>query len=581
MKKSLFLRIFIISAVVILLVSTVMAAMFVSVKEQDIVDSMDQSLQIMVSTVIDGSTDMEAVADEMKELSGNRITIVASDGTVLGDSDEDAAQMENHGDREEIQEALATGYGMASRKSDTFLTSMLYVAVRSGDNVFRMARSTGEVVDTLVSLWPIVLVAVVIALAAALILARYGASRAVKPLTDTVDALSRQIDHPEEGQEPVSTKALEEITPLIKTIGEMSEDITRAKDRLSVQMAQTRFILDNMEQGLVFVNPEMKILLVNRSARNFLGESQEVEGLDFIHLSRDIKLYDSVTLAVKEGRSCIFDMDLRRTVGAIVSVNISPVRASWISSGPEEHHLGAVVLLTDVTQTRQMEQMRSQFVANASHELKTPITSIKGFAELLAGGLVKDERKSREYLLRIRDESERMTSIIEDILKISSLEAEEYHPPLTQVDLLEVAKEAVDQVSHEAQKNGITVTAQGESVTILAFREDVFQMISNLVDNAVKYNRPGGYVKVQIHREGINGKIVVEDNGIGIAREHQGRIFERFYRVDKGRSRKIGGTGLGLSIVKHVAANLGGEISLRSEEGRGTTIAVRIPLEKE
>ena len=144
-----------------------------------------------------------------------------------------------------------------------------------------------------------------------------------------------------------------------------------------------------------------------------------------------------------------------------------------------------------------------------------------------------------------------------------------------------MAKEAVDQVSHEAQKNGITVTAQGESVTILAFREDVFQMISNLVDNAVKYNRPGGYVKVQIHREGPNGKIVVEDNGIGIAREHQGRIFERFYRVDKGRSRKIGGTGLGLSIVKHVAANLGGEISLRSEEGRGTTIAVRIPLEKE
>ncbi|MBC8570669.1 sensor histidine kinase [Zongyangia hominis] len=575
MKKDIFLRIFITCAVVILLVCAVMAGMFAVTKERDIVDNMRESLGIMIGAC-DTTADGETLAARMKELSGSRITIVGPDGTVLGDSDENAQALENHGGREEIKEAKTKGIGVAKRRSDTFLTRMVYVAVKSGDNIYRMARTNGEVTQTLLGLWPMALVAVGVALAVALLLSRYAANRAMRPLLETVDAVTVQMNPTGDRIGTVDTSSLEEISPLIRTIDEMNEDITRARNKLSTQRDQNRFILDSMEQGLIFVDPGMKVILVNVSARSFLGEQGEAEGLDFIHLTREMKLYDSVSLAVKEGRSCIFDLDLRRTAGAIVEVRVSPVRESWIGGGKAERR-GAVVVLTDVTQSRQMDEMRREFVANASHELKTPITSIKGFAELLAAGLVRDDRKAHEYLLRIRDESQRMTSIIEDILKLSSLEAEEYHPPRSQVDLIDVSKEAAEHMAPEAEKAQVAVTVEGENITLTACREDIYQMISNLMDNAIKYNRPGGYVKVRVHRVGDKAKIVVEDNGIGIAPEHQGRIFERFYRVDKGRSRKVGGTGLGLSIVKHVAASLGGEISVRSREGKGTTITITLP----
>lgn len=303
MRKRIFLRIFLISAVVILLVGGVMSGLFAYTKEQDIISGMEDSLHIMLGSCDIQMEDKEALADQMKELSGNRITIVGPDGTVLGDSDEDAAALPNHGDREEIKEARTTSIGISKRQSDTFLTSMVYVAIKSGDNIYRMAQTTREITDVLMGVWPIAIVAVAIALVVALLLSGYAADRAMKPLTDTVEAVKSQWDSPDGSERPVDAAALEEISPLIQTIGEMSEDITRTRDKLTTQRDQTRFILDNMEQGIIFIDSNRKVLLVNSSARNFLGEQGEAEGLDLIHLTRDMKLYDSISLAVSEGRS--------------------------------------------------------------------------------------------------------------------------------------------------------------------------------------------------------------------------------------------------------------------------------------
>lgn len=482
-----------------------------------------------------------------------RLTWIDADGTVLYDTDADAESLENHGGRAEVQQAMENGTGESVRYSTTFLEKTMYCAkLLSDGTVLRISRSHATVGVLLLGMLQPILVVLIAALALSAIFARRLSRRIVEPLNNL------DLDH------PLENDAYEELSPLLGRISRQSGQINAQVRELKRKTDEFAQITGSLREGLVLLDERGYVLSINPAAQRLFGVDAGCVGQDFLVVDRSRELDSAIAAAMSEGHS---ELRVERA-GRIWQFDISR-----IDTAGEQR--GAALLAFDITEHENAEQSRREFTANVSHELKTPLQGIIGSAELLESGMVKQEDVPR-FVGHIRAEAQRLVTLIGDIIRLSQLD-EGDEMPRESVDLLSVAKEAAQDLQGAAEARNVTISVEGKSVQINGVRRLLYETIYNLCDNAVKYNREGGSVRVQVDEADGKASIRVADTGIGIAPEHQSRIFERFYRVDKSHSKASGGTGLGLSIVKHAVAYHHGEIALESEVGKGTAITVSFP----
>ena len=482
-----------------------------------------------------------------------RLTWIDTDGTVLYDTDADAESLENHGERDEVQQAMENGTGESVRYSTTFLEKTMYCAKRLSDGtVLRISRSHATVGVLLLGMLQPILVVLIAALVLSAIFARRLSRRIVEPLNNL------DLDH------PLENDAYEELSPLLGRISRQSGQINAQVRELKRRTDEFAQITGSLREGLVLLDERGYVLSINPAAQRLFGVDAGCVGKDFLVVDRSRELDSAIAAAMSEGHS-----ELRaERAGRIWQFDISR-----IDTAGEQR--GTALLAFDITEHETAEQSRREFTANVSHELKTPLQGIIGSAELLESGMVKQEDVPR-FVGHIRAEAQRLVTLIGDIIRLSQLD-EGDEMPREPVDLLSVAKEAAQDLQGAAEARNVTISVEGKSVQINGVRRLLYETVYNLCDNAVKYNREGGSVRVQVDEADGKASIRVADTGIGIAPEHQSRVFERFYRVDKSHSKASGGTGLGLSIVKHAVAYHHGEIALESEVGKGTAITVSFP----
>ena len=468
-----------------------------------------------------------------------RLTWIASDGTVLFDTLDSAENMENHGDRIEVREAFAKGESSSIRYSTTLTERTLYYArALNNGTVLRISiRQVTVLALVLVMLQPILLVAILAVILSA-VLANWMSKKIVQPLN------SLDLDH------PLENNAYEELAPLLSRIHQQRQQIAAQLHSLKKQTDEFAQVTSHMKEGLVLLDNAGKILSINPAAQQVFGVETSCNGQDFLTIDRSRDLHFAIQTAVSEGHS---EVRSERN-GREFQFDISRIES-------EDAFVGTVLLAFDVTEQAFAEQNRREFTANVSHELKTPLQSITGSAELLENGLVKPEDVPR-FVGMIRTEAARLVTLVDDIIHLSQLD-EGAAPDRETVDLLETAKDAASALGDSATEKGIHVSVSGESVSISGVRSFLHEMIYNLCDNAIKYNVENGSVEITVVRKEQEAVVTVKDTGIGIPAEHQSRIFERFFRVDKSRSKASGGTGLGLSIVKHIAQYHGATIKLQ------------------
>ena len=478
--------------------------------------------------------------------SSDRVTLIASDGTVLYDSVAKATDMDNHLSREEVACALQEGTGTSSHYSSTVLKKNLYYALRlQNGTILRLSREQSSLGAMLLNMaWPIaVTVAGLLLLAAAL------SVRLARQITKPINAIS-----PDDPQ-----NVYPELQPLTQRLRQQKDTIRQQMDELGKRMREFSAMTENMSEGFLLIDLHGQVLTENHSAATLLPA-----GADNIAKCREEQLRQAARQALAGQRCERLLQQGERTL----SVMASPV----LESGQVT---GAVVLTMDVTEREQREKLRREFSANVSHELKTPLTSISGFAELMSQGLVPED-KVREFSRDIQKECVRLTNLVEDIMDLSRME-EGGEMEWEGVDLYALCDEVLQSLMPVANKQEISLHLAGDEQTVRGVRQVLHEMIYNLCDNAIKYNRHGGNVTVTVGESGHRALVTVKDTGIGIPYDHQSRVFERFYRVDKSHSRAIGGTGLGLSIVKHAAALHDAEVKLQSQPEQGTVITVLFP----
>lgn len=484
----------------------------------------------------------------------SRITYIDKDGTVLFDNEADASEMENHKDREEFQKAEKYGAGESSRYSDTLSEKTIYYALRLSDATVLRVSGTQASVLALVRklLLPFCCILVLM-----LILSGIMASVIAKKIVEPVNELD--LEHPEENQ------IYEELSPLLSKINRQNREIQRQLEMAKQQQEEFSLITENMQEGLIVIDKYTMILSANSSAWNLFREDKVRQGESVYCLDRAEDFRHAIEQVLDgEHAELILKLD-----GNDIQLTANPVvRGQKIE--------GAVILLVNVTEKMERESLRREFSANVSHELKTPLTSISGFAEIIQSGFVKAEDIPK-FSGRIYKEAQRLLQLVEDVIQISQLDEEKTAYIWEPVDIYQICKSTSDRLREKAQKMNVHFYICGESMRIEAVRTLIEEAVYNICDNAIKYNRNDGSVSIFLTQTAQEAQIVIRDTGIGIPREDQDRVFERFYRVDKSHSKEIGGTGLGLSIVKHAVSTLKGSIVLRSEEGIGTEITMKFP----
>lgn len=483
-----------------------------------------------------------------------RITWIGTNGKVLFDSASEAEEMENHFQREEVKEAFAEGYGEDSRYSSTLTERYLYSAKRlPNGTVLRMSVTQNSLlVLTLGMLQPICVI-----FAAAFILSVVLASRLSKKIVKPLNELN--LD------EPLNNEEYDELSPLLRRIDVQQRQIQRQKKELERKQSEFDTVTRGMTEGIVLLNQKSAILSINRAAAQLLEASTFDAGKDILTVNRRPELTELLRKAQSSGH-CETVMDFE---SGIYQLSASPV----VSDGKM---IGTVLLMFDATEKEKNEQIRREFTANVSHELKTPLHAILGSAELMANGMVKTE-DIPTFSTRIYTETQRMIRLVEDIIRLSHLDEGAEDMKHEETDLLSIADSVVESLKPEAENSGMTMELRGEKTVIQGIPQLLESIVYNLCDNAIKYNRKGGSVSVEVKSDNEFAVLTVSDTGIGIPPEHRERIFERFYRVDKSHSKEIGGTGLGLSIVKHAARLHHAEIDLKSVVEVGTTVTVKFP----
>ena len=485
----------------------------------------------------------------------SRITLIDSQGKVLYDSVADQSSMENHMEREEVKEALTEGVGKASRTSYTLAEDTRYYAKKTADgNIVRISTShysqLGLLLDTMGMI--VITVAVLIVLS---VFISYRVARAIiKPVNDI------DLDNPD------ISENYEELGPLLHRIHQQNNRIKRQMENLRKSREEFNIITQNMSEGLIIIDKDGEILTYNRSAAEMLdaGAGRQIEG-SVLKLNRSEPFRKAVSEALKGNNSQAYLTEGESTYEIISN----PVRE-------EDQVTGAILIVMDVTERENGEKLRREFTSNVSHELKTPLTSIYGVSDMLASGLIKSEDVCG-FAGTIKEESARLISLIDDIIKLSRLDESTVPHETEIIDVCGSVHDVVSRLSGKASENNVELSFEGEPSEIKGVQHILDEIVYNICENAIKYNRPGGFVKVSVRNESDESLITVADNGIGIPKADRERVFERFYRVDKSHSKQIGGTGLGLSIVKHGVIFLGGRINLESEEGVGTVITVGFP----
>lgn len=489
--------------------------------------------------------------------SAERVTLVASDGTVLFDNYFDAAAMGSHADREEIQGALQSGAAQTLRRSDTYRKQMVYYAIRlNSGNVLRISTTCYTAAAVLTSMiQPFLWIAFAILMLSGLLAAQVS-HKIVEPLNQL------DLEQPEDNESYV------EIAPLLTKISWQKKTIQEQLEQAKKQQEEFAQITENMQEGLLLLDYRGDILSSNRSAMRILGISPTAKLFEgsqrqnVIALNRSESFCKAVDRVLAgEHQELILELD-----GGYCQMTGNPV----LHDGKVE---GGVLLFVDVTQQYQNEKLRREFTANVSHELKTPLTSISGFAEIMKDGLVRPEDVP-QFAGKIFSESQRLITLVGDIIKISQLDEDMLPYEKEPVDLYELSEEIVSRLQERADQKGITMTLSGQPTQVMTVRKIADEVIYNLCDNAIKYNQPQGRVEISVEAGAEQVRLSVRDTGIGISPADQRRVFERFYRVDKSHSRQIGGTGLGLSIVKHGAAYLGVKIELESTPGKGSCFSL-------
>lgn len=485
-----------------------------------------------------------------------RVTYIAEDGSVLFDSEADEDSMENHGQREEIKEASEKGSGTAVRTSDTLSKKTLYYALRLKDNSILRVSSEQYNVPGIVGgmIQPVLIMLVIMAILSYLIAARLSRN-IVDPINDL------DLEHPEENQ------IYDEIAPLLSKINRQQKSLQREISDAKRQQEEFSMITENMEEGFVVIDSHTEILSNNSSALNLLGAEPEKGRRSVLALNRSEDFQNAVE-RVLTGQHVLANMDL---AGISCQVTANPVYH-------EGQVTGAVLLVQDVTERMRGEQMRREFTANVSHELKTPLTSISGFAEIIQDGYVKPE-DTKEFAGRIFKEAQRLITLVNDVIKISQLDEGKIQFEKETVDLYEETREIFKHLEPKAEEAGVHLYLYGPHIKVNTVKTILEEILTNLCDNGVKYNKPGGSLTVTLSQDGEAIQVAVEDTGIGIAQEDKNRIFERFYRVDKSHSKAIGGTGLGLSIVKHGSLFLGAKMKVESSLGEGSRFILTLPVD--
>ena len=506
-----------------------------------------QQLKDELSLAVTGTEQYGNAFLENVEAERFRVTWIDTDGTVLFDTQVDQTTMENHADREEIREAFTAGFGSAVRNSSTLTEQTYYEAQRLQDGTVLRISTNQESAWALMMgmLWPIVLI-VVLAICLSAILAGRMSKNIVEPLN--------KLDL----EQPLKNDVYEEISPLLYRIHRQHRQIAEQIEQLKRKSDEVQQITSHMQEGLVLLDSEGKVLSINPAAKYLFDAENDCVGKSFLMIDRTSTMRSAVNDALDKGRGYA---RLNRN-GRDYQFDLSRIESDGTV-------IGAVVLAFDITERLNSEQMRREFSANVSHELKTPLQGIIGSAELLESGMVKPEDTSR-FVGHIRKEASRLVSLIEDIIRLSQLD-EGVELPKENVDMLELAEDVKAILEASAADKQVTVHITGAGFSVEGVRRMLHEVVYNLCDNAIKYNVPGGVVT--IHAE--NNRVVVSDTGIGIPAEHKDRIFERFYRVDKSHSKASGGTGLGLSIVKHAVAYHKAEIALESTLGKGTAITIQ------
>ena len=476
-----------------------------------------------------------------------RLTWVAADGCVLYDTHADAATLENHADRKEIRDALENGTGEDFRRSSTLLERTVYEAKRLSDGtVLRISVSQNTITILLVGMLHPVCVVIAIAIALSALLAGRMAKRIVEPL-NTLDL-----------ERPLANRTYEELSPLLRRINQQHWQIRAQMEKLQRKSDEFAQITSYMQEGLVVLDKETNIRSINSAALRIFQTEGDCVGSSFFQMNRSATLRQSLNDALDRGHGTV----IKELGGRVYRFDMSSIRS-------EGKLLGAVILVVDVTEAQNAEQMRREFSANVSHELKTPLQGIIGSAELLESGMVKPEDEAR-FVGHIRKEASRLVALVEDIIRLSQLD-EGVELPKETVDMLALSEEVKAILAPSAREKNVDISISGEGFSVLGVRRMLQELVYNLCDNAIKYNVPGGSVKIRAEKNCLT----VSDTGIGIPPEHKERIFERFYRVDKSHSKASGGTGLGLSIVKHAAAYHKAKIHLESTPGIGTTVTIQ------
>ena len=506
-------------------------------------------LSLAAAAVEDGGTDYLSRLTAYRY----RLTWIAADGSVLYDTKTNAESLENHASRAEVSQALATGTGESTRYSSTLMEKTMYYAQRLDDGtVLRISISRATVGMIAVGMIQPLLIVLIVALILSGLLARRLSRRIVDPLN------SLDLEH------PLDNDAYEELSPLLKRIHHQHVEIQTQLRELREKTDEFTQITGSMREGLVLLDEHGSILSINAAAQALFGADAQCVGRDFLTIERSHEISAAIQAAAADGHSEV----RAERAGHVYQFDISRITS-------DGKFLGTVILAFDITEQEFAERNRREFTANVSHELKTPLQGIIGSAELIENGMVKPEDLPR-FVGHIHAEAARLVTLIDDIIRLSQLD-EGDAMPTEPVDLLAVSQEAAENLHDAAAARNVTVSVTGQPAVLPGVRRLIYEIVYNLCDNAIKYNRDGGRVDVTVAADAGGSSITVADTGIGIAPEHQARVFERFYRVDKSHSKASGGTGLGLSIVKHAVQYHHGRIELESTPGTGTTIRVVFP----
>ena len=534
-------------AMTVLLASLVLATSFLhSYFNQTQVDQLKEEMSI-VAGIVDNAGE-----EYFNNFNSSifRFTLVSPEGEVLYDTQANQDEMDNHLKREEIAEALETGTGSSSRYSSTLTEKTFYEATRlKNGNVLRISVSQVTVGALILGMLPAVCAIILVSVVVAIIMSNKMATSIVKPLNEL------DLEH------PANNNTYEELTPILTKLNKQHKQIESQLALLREKSDELNQITASMSEGLILLDNKGFVLSMNEAAKKLFGIEHTPVGRDFLTVDRSSEMNRAINKAFEGNRS-----EFRETR------NGNEYQFIINRTESEGKVIGLVILCLDVTDSAFAERNRKEFTANVSHELKTPLQSIIGSAELLENGLVKPEDTGR-FIGNIKNEAQRLVSLINDIIRLSQLD-EDAEIPTESVDLLEVANEVAEVLSASAAKRQVLVSVDGENCTINGIRRYLYEIIYNLCDNAIRYNKESGKVNVSVKQDGENTVVTVSDTGIGIPPEHHSRIFERFYRVDKSHSKETGGTGLGLSIVKHAVAYHKGKVTLDSVPDEGTTITI-------